>query len=60
MKQNFYGTDFNPAHAAHANQLAEQSHVEHFFYDDSFLELLNRQRFTDVRLDQLTWYLELD
>ncbi|SUU23850.1 class I SAM-dependent methyltransferase [Acinetobacter haemolyticus] len=39
----FYGTDFNPAHAAHANQLAEQSHVEHFFYDDSFEELLNRQ-----------------
>lgn len=40
----FYGTDFNPAHAAHANQLAEQSKVEHYyFYDDSFEELLNRQ-----------------
>ena len=39
---NFYGTDFNPAHAAHANQLAEQSKTEHYFYDDSFEELLNR------------------
>ncbi|WP_332604272.1 class I SAM-dependent methyltransferase [Acinetobacter sp. ESBL14] len=38
----FYGTDFNPAHAAHANQLAEQSQTEHYFYDDSFEELLNR------------------
>lgn len=39
----FYGTDFNPAHAAHANQLAEHSKTEHYFYDDSFEELLNRQ-----------------
>lgn len=39
---NFYGTDFNPAHAAHANQLAEQSQTGHYFYDDSFEELLNR------------------
>lgn len=39
----FYGTDFNPAHAAHANVLAEQSQSEHYFYDDSFEELLNKQ-----------------
>lgn len=38
----FYGTDFNPAHAAHANVLAEQSQVEHHFFDDSFEELLNK------------------
>lgn len=38
----FFGTDFNPAHAAHANQLAEYSKSPHFFYDDSFEELLNR------------------
>ena len=42
-QSSFYGSDFNPAHAAHANQLAEQSKVEHYFYDDSFEELLNRQ-----------------
>lgn len=39
---HFYGTDFNPAHAAHANVLAEQSQTEHYFYDDSFEELLNK------------------
>lgn len=38
----FYGTDFNPAHAAHANVLAEQSQTEHYFFDDSFEELLNK------------------
>lgn len=38
----FYGTDFNPAHAAHANVLAEQSQIEHYFFDDSFEELLNK------------------
>ncbi|WP_445115075.1 class I SAM-dependent methyltransferase [Acinetobacter sp. WZC-1] len=38
----FTGTDFNPAHAAHANVLAEQSDVPHQFYDASFEELLNK------------------
>lgn len=38
----YWGTDFNPAHAAHANQLAEHSKVQHHFFDDSFEELLNR------------------
>lgn len=39
---HFYGTDFNPAHAAHANTLAAQSQAAHYFYDDSFEELLHR------------------
>lgn len=39
----FYGTDFNPAHAAHANALAEQNKTEHYFYDDSFEELLDKE-----------------
>ena len=38
----FYGTDFNPAHAAHANTLAEQCLVPHHFYDASFEELLEK------------------
>ena len=38
----FYGTDFNPAHAAHAQQLASQGQIQSHFYDDSFEELLNR------------------
>ena len=37
----FYGTDFNPAHAAHANMLAKKSKAPHHFYDASFEELLN-------------------
>lgn len=38
----FYGTDFNPAHAAHANMLATQSGIQHHFYDASFDELLKQ------------------
>ena len=38
----FYGTDFNPAHAGHANHLAEQCRVPHQFYDASFEELLEK------------------
>lgn len=38
----FYGTDFNPAHAAHANVLADQSKADHHFFDASFEELLNK------------------
>lgn len=37
----FYGTDFNPAHASHANMLAEKTGIKHHFYDSSFEELLN-------------------
>lgn len=38
----FYGTDFNPAHAAHSTMLAEQSLTPHHFYDLSFEELLDK------------------
>ena len=38
----FYGTDFNPAHAAHANILAEKAKMTHHFYDASFEELLTK------------------
>lgn len=37
----FYGTDFNPSHAAHANMLAKQSNITHHFHDASFEELLH-------------------
>ena len=37
----FYGTDFNPAHAAHANLMAEHSLKNPHFYDASFDELLD-------------------
>lgn len=39
----FWGTDFNPAHAAHASQLAAHANIQHHFFDDSFEELLNRK-----------------
>lgn len=39
----FYGTDFNPAHAAHANILAEKTQTPHYFYDASFEELLAKE-----------------
>ena len=42
MATTFYGTDFNPAHAGHANNLADQCHVPHHFYDASFEELLDK------------------
>lgn len=29
---NFYGTDFNPAHAAHANHLAQHSQTKPYFF----------------------------
>ncbi|MFC6051263.1 methyltransferase regulatory domain protein [Acinetobacter sp. Ac_877] len=35
----FYGTDFNPAHAAHANILAAKAKTEHYLFDASFEEL---------------------
>ena len=38
----FVGTDFNPAHAAHANTLADASGSGARLYDDSFEQLLNR------------------
>ena len=38
----FYGTDFNPAHAAQAQQLAEASGADAHFFEDSFEEFANR------------------
>ena len=38
----FYGTDFNPAHAAHANMLAGHYQRTAHFYDASFEELLHK------------------
>lgn len=39
---HFFGTDFNPAHVAHASQLAAASGSGARLYDDSFEQLLNR------------------
>ncbi len=38
----FWGADFNPAHAAHAQSLARASGAKAHFVDDSFAELLAR------------------
>ena len=38
----YYGTDFNPAHAANANELANASGCNAQFFDDSFEQMLNR------------------
>ena len=50
---NFYGTDFNPAHAAHANQLAQHSQTKSYFFDDSFEELLK----DDMDIDKIEKYI---
>ncbi|MFA5520290.1 MAG: class I SAM-dependent methyltransferase [Castellaniella sp.] len=39
----FMGTDFNPAHAAHANQLAQAAGSGALLYDDSFEQFLARR-----------------
>lgn len=38
----YWGTDFNPAHAAHAQKIAQHSGIQQQFFDDSFEEFLNR------------------
>lgn len=38
----YIGTDFNPAHAAHANELREASGADAIFLDASFAEMLER------------------
>ncbi len=38
----FFGTDFNPAHAAQAQKLAEASGADANFFEDSFEEFANR------------------
>ncbi len=39
---NYFGTDFNPAHSAHANKLCQASGCGAKLFDDSFEEMLNR------------------
>jgi SAM-dependent methyltransferase len=39
----WYGTDFNPAQAAYARDLAEKSGADATLYDDSFAEFLSRE-----------------
>lgn len=38
----YFGTDFNPAQAAHANELQQASGADAKFFDNSFEEFLNR------------------
>ncbi len=38
----YFGTDFNPSHAAHANELCTASKCGAKFFDDSFEEMLHR------------------
>ena len=40
---DFWGADFNPAHAGNAQSLAEHSGSEARFFDDSFADLLTRE-----------------
>ncbi|WP_323029260.1 class I SAM-dependent methyltransferase [Castellaniella defragrans] len=55
----FVGTDFNPAHAAHANGLAIAGGSGAKLYDDSFEQLLNRHdlpQFDSISLHGIwTW-----
>lgn len=55
----FVGTDFNPAHAAHANSLTVIGGSGAKLYDDSFEQLLNRQdlpQFDSISLHGIwTW-----
>ena len=39
----FFATDFNPAHAAHANELADASGANAKFFEDSFEEFSKRE-----------------
>ena len=42
MAGSFWGTDFNPAHAAHARELAAASGADVHIFDQSFAELAER------------------
>lgn len=42
MKSEFYGTDFNPSHAAFARDLSQYCHSITHIFDDSFEQLLHR------------------
>ena len=43
----FWGTDFNPAHVAHAQSLSKASHSVTTLFDDSFGELASRNDLPD-------------
>lgn len=43
----FWGTDFNPAHAANAQSLAQISQANARFFDDSFGDLIEREDLPD-------------
>ncbi len=55
----YFGTDFNPAHAAHANELCKASKCGAKFFDDSFEEMLQRDdlpKFDSISLHGVwTW-----
>ncbi|KFE57142.1 class I SAM-dependent methyltransferase [Pseudomonas syringae] len=56
---HYVGTDFNPAHAAHANSLAASYSGDNRLYDDSFEQLLAREdlpQFDSISLHGIwTW-----
>lgn len=58
----YFGTDFNPAHATHANKLLTMSGADAKFFDDSFEEMLNRDdlpQFDSISLHGIwTWISE--
>ncbi|HEX7758769.1 MAG TPA: class I SAM-dependent methyltransferase [Caulobacteraceae bacterium] len=43
----FWGADFNPVHAAHAQSLARIAQSDAHFFDDSFADLLSRDGLPD-------------
>ncbi len=58
----YFGTDFNPSHAAHANELCQASKCDAKFFDDSFEEMLHRDdlpQFDSISLHGIwTWISE--
>lgn len=59
----FFGTDFNPAHAAHANELCSASGSGGQFFDDSFEEMLNRSdlpQFDSINLHGIWSWISIE
>ena len=64
----YLGTDFNPSHAAHANELARASGADIVLLDDSFEQLLERTAENNpggggtrgFRHDRIAWNLVVD
>ena len=62
---HYVGTDFNPAHAAHANELNRASGSGAELFEDSFEQLLTRfneydHRGGEIFLNRIAWHLVLD